>query len=485
MKDIKNLTHKQKLDALDIIEARSRLRKKTRKAYVPHAGQWPAHKSDKFLRYIAAANAYGKSCFAVNEVLARARGFNPWLNKNTPVPARIIVGLDQPMKVETVWLAEMAKWQDMEEVKLEKRGKPYVSAVIFPNGSEVLFTFHDSEPMVWESLEADFLAFDEPMPRNMFIALMRSLRKKQGDPKCLIIGTPISAAWMREELYTPWANGERPDIDFFRGASADNIKNLGDGYIEQFGRFLTDKEKRVRLHGDFFDLDDLALAHLFDRKVHVIESAGHSWPASWPTVVIIDPAMAKPHTALLIGATPDDQIVVLRELRLKGTAPEFSVELKKMMQGFRVTDIVVDSLGSSDLSGGDGVLSFIASLNRHGIRCRATSYNEKSDEAWLSNIREVLMVPLEANNYGLREPRLKILSDCIGLISDIETVSWQRYKNQDDLLKPKLDISKKDSLACLKYGLACQPRFSMGSEKTIRGQNGAGLRQRDTTFRKF
>lgn len=480
---VKKLTKKQKLDLLDALEAK-RLKAQTRRdLYKPHAGQLPIHKSNKYLRYIAAANAFGKSCFAVNEVLARAKGYNPWLEKHTPVPARIIVGLDQPIKVETVWLAELSKWQNMKELSLEKRGKPYVSAIVFPNGSEVLFTFAESEPMVWESLEADFLVFDEPPPRNMFVALMRSLRKKQGDPKCIIIGTPITMPWLRVELYEPWVKGERPEMDFFRGTSAQNASNLGEDYIENFSKFLTDKEKRIRLSGEFFDLDDLALASVFDRVAHIIPSDSFRWPPNWPVVVAIDVAMAKPHVALMLGVTKDEQFIVLKELSSKTTAPDFAVKLKEFMAGYRITDIVVDSLGSSELSGGDGRLSFIASLQKNGIQCRATTYAEKDDGAWLSMIREVLHVPAEPDNFGKKEPKLKILDSCRRLISDIETVSWQRVKHGDDQLKPKLDISKKDALSCLKYALAAQPSSDKGRERVIRSKHGVGLNSRDPVLK--
>jgi len=481
--DLSKLSKKEKLELIDAAEAKMRALKKRRAAYTPHAGQLPIHQSKKFLRYVAAANGFGKSCFAVNEVLARANGYNPWTDEYTPVPARIIVGLDQPVKVETVWLPEMQKWVDFADVKLEKRGKPYISAITFANGSEILFTFAESEPMVWESLEADFLVFDEPPPRSMFIALMRSLRKKAGKPRCLIIGTPITQAWLRVELYEKWAKGERPEMDFFRGETAQNVEHLGEDYIENFSKFLTDKEKEIRLRGAFFDLDDLALAHLFSRPVHVLPSASFRWPEHWPVVVTIDVAMAKPHVALMVGASPEGYLVALKELSLKATAPKFAPVLKEWMQGYKVTDIVVDSLGSSDLSGGDGELSFIASLKANGIRCRATTYDEKLDEAWLSMVREALHVPEEADNFGKKIPKLRIVDTCRRLISDIETVSWQRVKNDMELLKPKLDISKKDALACLKYALAAQPRYDKGNEKVIRGRSRAGLHNTDRTFR--
>ena len=482
--DVSKLSKKDKLAMLDMLEAKKRKAQSRRDVYQPHKSQLVVHKSIKHLRYVAAANGWGKTAFSVNEAIARCRGVNPWTDTNTHVPARVIVLLDQPMKVEATWIPELQKWIDWSTVKTDKKGKPYISQIQFPNGSEIMFFFHDQETMVFESIEFDMLICDEPPPRHAFIALMRGARKKNVKPSFLIVGTPISQPWLRTEIYEPWAKGERPDVDFFRGSTVENEQNLGEGYIANYSAFLTEKEKRIRLAGEFFDLDDLALAHLFDRNVHIIDSSKFRWPPQWPVVIAIDPAMAKPHAAVMVGATKDDQLVVLKELRQKGTAPEFAKHLKEMMAGYRVVDIVVDSMGSGDLTGGDGMLSFIESLKRNGIRCRATSYAEKQDEAWLSMIREVLHIPLEANNMGQRIPKLRVLDECKGLVSDIETVSWYRVKHGEDLLKPKLDITKKDLLACLKYALAAQPNFNKGNERIIRSPGGAGIRQRDKTFRR-
>jgi hypothetical protein len=401
------------------------------------------------------------------------------------VPARVIVVLDQPMKVASTWLVEIRKWMPLKEEQLHKDGKPFVSRISFDNGSEILFLFHETAEMVFESIELSMGVFDEPCPRHIWISLLRGGRTKGKPASYLFVGTPIGGgAWMREELVTPWARGELPDVEVFKYGTVVNEANLAEGYVEQFQRYLTEKEKRVRLLGEFSDLDGLALAHLFSRENHTLPASSHRWPPHYPVIIAIDVAMSKPHVALMMGVDKHDQLVVLKELSLKGTAPEFAAALKNWMAGYRVVDIVADSLGSSDLSGGDGQLSFIASLNKHGIRCRATTYNEKDNESWISVIREVLAIPLEADNFGRREPRLKIVDSCTGLINDIETVSWQKVRNEE-LYKPVLDIAKKDRLAALKYCLAAQPTHDKGRERVIRSRNGAGLRQTDRALKQL
>lgn len=477
------LSKQEKLKLLDAIEAKKQIAISKRDNFKPNGGQARVVNSEKQIRIVTAGNGGGKTALAVNEMIWAATGFNHILNKHTDVPARIIVLLDQPVKVATTWLPEIKKWYALKPEQLHKDGKPYYSRISFPNGSEVIFMTHDMEPMIFESIELDMLIADEPFPRHIWIALFRGGRKKGRVARFLLVGTPIAGSWLREDIVEPWSRGEMQNVDVIRYGTIENATNLSDGYIESFGRFLSDKEKLVRLEGQFADLDGLALAHLFSRKDHLIPSAAYRWPPNYPTVVIIDPALAKKHVAILGGITKDEQLVVLKEISLKGTAPQFAAALKPWMAGYRVVDIVCDSLGSSELTGGDGMLSFINSLNSHGIRCRATTYDEKNDESWLSLIQRVLAKPTEPDNLGRMEPQLKILDSCIGLIHDIETVAWEKVRLENDIYKPKLDIKKKDFLACLKYFLAAQPAFDKGRERVIRSKHGVGLNSRDPVLK--
>jgi hypothetical protein len=148
------------------------------------------------------------------------------------------------------------------------------------------------------------------------------------------------------------------------------------------------------------------------------------------------------------------------------------------MRGFKVVDIVCDSLGNSDSTGGEGRMSFIQVLIDEGVRVRATTYDEKQDEAWIAMIQDVLLVPEGPNNFGEKLPKLQIANTCHGVISDIRTVCWSKIKNIDDY-KPKLDIARKDHLSCLKYALAAQPRFNKGKERVIRSKSKASWNNKE------
>jgi hypothetical protein len=465
--DLTKLSRAEKLALIDAIEEKQRRALERRPSYSPNPGQLPVHQSKAKIRAVFAGNGGGKTALGVNEALWAANGYNPITKEYTPVPARVIVVLDQPRKIDDLWLPEIKKWYPLKQDQLHKRGKPYYEQIRFDNGSEILFMFHDMDDMVYESIELDYAIFDEPPPRKVYVGLRRGGRKKGRQSRYLIIGTPIAAAWLRKEIYEPWSRGEAPEIECFRYSSFVNEDNLGDGELESFSRSLSEKERRIRLEGEFFDLEGLALAHLFGRSTHVIQN--YEWNKAWPVVVAIDPHPRKAHTAVMIGVTPHDKLVVLKEMSSRAIPSKFAEELKEWYAGFRVVDIVCDSLGSSELTGGQGNMSFIQVLREKRVAVRATTYDEKKDEAWIQMIQEVLAIPLEPDNLGQKEPRLKVCAPCKGVIADFETVEWETYKNIDEF-KPKLAIGNKDFLSCVKYALAAQPKFSKGRERVIRSR---------------
>ena len=449
--DLKKLSRDDKLKLIQALEEKDRRARLKKDVYKPNSGQLQVHKSDRQQRLVISGNGSGKTAMALHEAVWAAEGFNPLTQKYIPVPRKIGIVLDKPSKVGDKYLPEFNKWFDTSNWEMKQRGKPYVELIRFPNGSEIQFYFHEMDPLTFESVEIDDLIADEPMPRHVYVALKRGQRNKGKEARTLMIGTPITGAWVRREILEPWAAGNLPNTECFKFGTAVNAANLPDNYIEEYSAILSEKERKIRLEGEFFDLDGLALAHLFKREKHVLPIDAE-WDRKYPCAVAIDPHPNKPHYALLVGADEYGP-VVLKELSLKIEPRKFARELKKWYEGYRVIDLVCDSLGSADSTGGEGFKSFIQVLNDEGIRVRSTTYDDKNDADWLMRIQEVLAIPTTPDNLGTTTPKLRIMSNCRGLISDIENVSWTKYRNLDEY-KPTLDISNKDYLACLKYALA-------------------------------
>jgi hypothetical protein len=481
--DLSKLSKEEKLRLLDLVKEKKRRILAQKPLYKPNDGQDAVHRDDRTIRIVAAANGGGKSTLAVQEVLWWATGYNPLLQTFSKVPATIVVLLDSPIKVDKVWLTEMRKWFPLDaDCELTKNGKPYVNEVTFKNGSKILFMFHEQEDLVFEGIQLDYLVADEPFPRRIWIALTRGARKKHTVPRFLIIGTPIGQPWLYDELWKKAATGERNDVGIHRFGIEVNRNNLATGYIEQFSRNLTEAEKRVRLEGHFSHLEGLALAHLFDRSVHIVPE--FEWPKGKPVVLVIDPHFSKPHTAALIGATGDGRVYYIKEMASKQPAMQFAAQLKEFYRGYKVIDYVIDSLGETQGTGGSGNMSFSEVLRSRGVPVRSTSFDDKNDEDFIQRIQQVLEIPEGPDNFGRTIPKLAIMDGNEGIVHDIETVTWLKHRNQEGF-KPKLDISSKDYLSLLKYALATNIAYvsDVGqlprAKRTRRSPWSGGMARRD------
>lgn len=448
----KNLSREEKLALIDALEEKRRRLKLKRNLYSPNELQKKVHSCDKRIRFVAAANGVGKTTMGTWEAYWTATGTHPH-RPNMTVPNKGIVLLDSPDKVER-WTEEFRKWHDTTDWKFLKHGKPYITEIIIPNGSSIVFMFHLMEDLAFESIELDYLIADEPPPRKPYVGLQRGMRRISG-AWTLIVGTPLAQPWLKTELWDKWANNERDDIECFKAGMRVNQANLGKDYIDNFAKDLTEHEKKVRLDGDFAHLEGLALADLFKRDTHIIED--FAWPRNWPCVLAIDFHPAKPCTAVLLGANKFDQLVVLKEYKSKSPPSKFGQEIKDLIKGYRIDDIVCDSIGSTPKTGGYENKSFIQVLREPplGLRIRPTTYKEKSEDAWVQNLRDLL--PARETKMG-KIPGLLIFQSCTGIVNEFESVMWARNRANEEL-KGKLDISNKDLLSCLKYALATPPMF--------------------------
>jgi hypothetical protein len=454
-----------KTELYELLQLKKERERKKKPAYTPNAGQLPMHQSTKEIRFSAAGNGSGKTTAAVHEAIWAAQGYHPIKKKHTRVPADLAIVLDKPDKADKVWLKEIRKWFDIADDQLHKRGKPNTSEITFSNGSVITFYSHDQDPLTFESIELDAVIYDEPPPQHIFTALRRGTRKKGTVPWHLIIGTPLAAPWLRTKIWEPWSRGELPEADCFRFGTEVNKANINWEAQQRNFAFMSEHERLIRAEGHFFDLEGQALAHMLDRSAHVMP---RTWEYSkdWPCIIAIDPHPAKAHIALLLTVDRDDRLYVIKEMSRKAVARDFAKDIKHWLNHHKVIDIVVDSLGSAELTGAEGYKSFIEVLNEEGVRARSTTYNEKSDEEFIDRLRTALQVPEESDNFGQFIPKLRFHADCVGIWTDLEQVQWVRDKKLQEN-KPKLDIQYKDYLACLKYALAANLTTSREKVKVI------------------
>jgi hypothetical protein len=470
--DTSKLTREDKIELLLAMEEKRKRELLAKPKFKPNEGQLQIVKDGaKFKeRFVFSGNGFGKTALLVNEAKWVCDGYNPVTKQFSKVPARVYMVLDSPEKVDQKVIPELRKWFVVTDKQLHKQGKPYTSKITFDNGSCIQFLFFDMDEFKFEGIDNfDALLSDEPLPKRIYLGMFRGLREKGSQPKVLVCGTPLGQPWLRTDIWEPWSKGLLPDTNCYRYSSELNKANLRDGWLEEFASKMTEAERQVRLEGSFFDLEGLALAKYYRAETHLVDPH-ETWNKDWPCVIAIDPHPSKNHVACLVGADRDGYLYYIKEISSASPAKQFAKELKDMYQGYRVIDIICDSLGATPGSGGDGNLSFMDVLRKNGVQARSTSYKEKDDEDFIQKIQQVLLIPEVENNFGQKIPKLRVYRYCRGIIGDISNVEWQRDKNLGQN-KPKLAISNTDYLACLKYALATGISFRKDKAKVIRSKN--------------
>ena len=466
--DVSKLTREEKIALLEALQEKRRREKEKRPVFKDRASpeQLEILACDTKERFVFAGNGFGKTALGAEDTRCAITGSNPYNGKTYQQGCRAYIILDKPEKIDRIILPELRKWMNIPAEWCHKKGKPYVAEISPPDaGWSITFLFWDQDPMTAEGIEGDYFWFDEPPPRALYISLLRGGRTKGRRARYLMTGTPLAAPWLRTEVYEPWSKGERADCTCFRGHTESNRQNLADGYIEEFASRLSEKERGIRLRGEFFDLDGLAFSHLFRRETHVIPENEWHWDKDNPCVIAIDPHPSKAHHAVILGVDRDNRFYVVDEYKEKAVARKFAQSLiqKGWFERYRIVDIVSDSLGSAQTTSGEGFKPFIEVVNEVlktvGMRCRATTYDEKDEEDFVERFRDALLVPDKPDNFGRRTPKLRYRSKCIGSIGDTENCQWQRDKRLDEN-KPKLDIAHRDWLSCVKYALATNLFFT-------------------------
>lgn len=379
-------------------------------SFKPHAGQAAFLSSDKKIRCMFSGNGFGKTTALTIDLVYAHLERHP--HRDTAGVRHswfLITGFD---KVEDYW-NEIKRWCPPSLLPTpNKMGTSAIKRLEWPNGSVTTFYSHDQDSGKMEGTNIDALFCDEPPPRPLWVAAYRGLRNNPAY-YIVIAGTPIAEPWLFTEIYQPWALKKDPNIFIIQGATFDN-PYLSKQWIDDFRSRLTEDEVRTRIHGEFQHLQGRVFKE-FTRQTHVYSF--QKWPTDWPVYMAVDPHPRKPHTALWLGVTNDDVMVIIDELSVEGDIETFANAVKKKEKdaGYKIISRRIDNSGSGTDWNRD---SFIAQLSKLGIR---TSPMRKSEKDVASSIQKIKLL--------LKNGQLRFLENCLNTVSDMELYAWQDYKN--------------------------------------------------------
>lgn len=298
--------------------------------YIPHergvdGGQLAFHKAAAThqIRLLITGNRWGKSTCSVIEAIWFCLGIHPYKQMRLPVKGKLYAD-SYPMVMENIKL-KLDHWLPKKYLNKER---PFINnqqgmlvGVNFANGSILKIGSYDQEMRKAEGSDWDFIGFDEPPPRELYVANLRGLVDSGGIMWFSM--TPLSEAWIYDDLWMPGMMGEKKHIKCFRGTSSDN-PHINKRSLEIFESELTEEEKKIRILGEFSTLRGLVINTY---QPHISDIDSFELNGDWILYEGIDPHPNKAHAALWKAINVKGVRVVVDELSCEGGIREFGREV--------------------------------------------------------------------------------------------------------------------------------------------------------------
>lgn len=377
------------------------------------------------IRIVLGGNRSGKSEFGVMEAISHALGYRPYLPLNHP--ARIvndyptkgrIIGEDFSNHIGGVIVPKLYEWVPktaLIKVLKSPQGKDVTWKLRHRNGgtSMIELMSYEQESDKFEGWDGDWVWFDEPPPRSIYIACWRGLIDRKGS--CWFTMTPLKEPWINDELWSQRKPGE------IEGWVFDIKDNIGYGLTEEavadFERQLTDEEKTARLRGQFLHLSGIVYKE-FNPQIHVVEPFDIS--ADYSVYEAIDPHPRTPTAVVWLATGPDGTKYVFDEL-FKADSIQNLCSFMKVKRGkSKIYRTLIDkSVNTPDpITKQKGLI--IREFNKYGIFPQIASDDLTSG---ILRIKQALKV-----ENG--KPEIYIFRNCIETIREFYNYIWDEYKGK-------------------------------------------------------
>lgn len=334
--------------------------------YKAQEHQEPFHKSLKKVRMVSGGNQSGKSLCSCAEGIMLSLGIHPYRKMPTPNKGRVVAN-DIKKGLGEVVGTLYNKFLPMSEVKrIKKYPGGEISKIEYRNGSQTDFLSYEQDTKAFEGWTGHWAQWDEPMPRDKYIATLRGLIRYRGITWMAM--TPLDEPWIYDEIYCQAGPGiDRPDV--FNFDITDN-KTLSPEEIEDFASKLTEDEKEARLHGRFKHLSGLIYKEL-KPSIHFIEP--FDIPKDWTRYCAMDYHSRMPCAMVWIAVDPKGTCYVYDELWIDKTVKDIAEVIKAKENGDTIRARFIDSISATPdrITGTSPQREFA----RHGLHFRSSTKN--------------------------------------------------------------------------------------------------------------
>ena len=407
------------------------------------------------------ANRSGKTTAGIIKVIIHATGRYPewWEGRRYERGTIGRIFAKDFRKGGGILVKKLKEWMPRDAyIGMPKKGNGGIEEywrIRHASGGESYFDImtYEQDPYSAEGWDGDYCMFDEPPPRDMYIAAVRGLVDSEG--LCWFTLTPLKEPWLFDEIYS----SKNPNVFSVVCDMRHNIERINplsgrkiglkEIAVKKYEMKLTEEERETRSHGRFRYLagriwkDWEREVHLFDReeewkedKRRGVKVRGEP-PAHWKRAFFLDPHDRLPHALLWVASDEVGNYWVYREGWLENYLLEEIVEYierKEKGAGERIVMRIMDPNFGPKRYGNTG-LTVRGELEKagqeRGYRVRFVFGNDNKElgrKEFASLLRYERSKPISFNNH----PKIRVASDLKEFIYQIEHYVWDDYKSGQD-----------------------------------------------------
>ncbi len=419
------------------------------------------HLSQAPIRAVFGGNRSGKTTCGGIEFLFHMTGAYPdWYPKVSRYSGSVkgrIVAKDYMKGVGEVIIPFLEEWLDNSLVKRKIRNPMGIPVKWeLKNGSVFDILTHEQDVEQFEGWKGHIAWFDEPPPRDRYIATLRGLVDFRG--RCWLTMTPLTQAWIYDELYTR----NEPTRIYTVTTDIRENPHLEPGAIQQFEASLTEEEKEARIHGRFLHLTGLVYKE-FSADIHISEPP--LVRPNWTRYMAIDPHERMPTAVLWLAVDPKDNHWVYDELWLENMDIEQIAHAIHVQEGDLKPRIrLIDPHNDKEYNLVGGNFNIRKELMKYGVYCERANSDPALGKA---RIKQALK-PHYSSILKSEVPQLRISRNCTQTIYEFQHYVWEDFRRNPDEHEKKEQVKKKSDhfMDALRYIYNFGPKYFPPEEET-------------------
>lgn len=415
--------------------------------------------SNATTRAIFGANRSGKTTAGGLEFLMHVTGLYPeWYPDENKIPQPAIgriFGEDFEKGLGKVIVPFLEEWLDPSLVTKKKRNPVGIPTDWgLKNGSRFDIMTYKQDTAQCEGWKGHVAWFDEPPPRDKYIATRRGLIDFDGRDWMTL--TPLTEPWIYDDIY---AKADGKDIFAVTVDISDN-PFLNKKAVKKWEQQLTEDEKAARLHGKFLHLSGLIYKE-FDPQIHICEQPDIK--KDWTTYFCVDPHPRTPTACLWLAVDPQDNHWIYDELWLADVDLEQLAHAIHVQEGdriprYRFIDPAMDNKNA--LAGGFNVRK---ELMKYGIYTVRANTDKDLGRRRIQKALKPHYNPL----YKTETPQLRVARQCEQTIFEFQHYQWADRKRNKENLNPREKPKKANDhfMDALRYLYNFGPRYDNTTEE--------------------